>query len=78
MYRSELGIQEGEEAVMEQNQKGDLDIITNMYRKHKNHFQSKYCRESIKDRIVSTSKQYVRPDRGRQGSEECGVLPENA
>ena len=42
-------------------EKGDLDIITKMYRQQKNHFQSKDCRESIKDRIVSISKPYVRP-----------------
>lgn len=42
-------------------EKGDLDIITKMYRQQKNHFRSKDCRESIKDRIVSISKPYVRP-----------------
>ena len=42
-------------------EKGDLDIITKMYRQQKNHFQSKDCREIIKDRIVSISKPYVRP-----------------
>ena len=42
-------------------EKGDLDIITKMYRQQKNHFQSKDCRERIKDRIVSISKPYVRP-----------------
>ena len=42
-------------------EKGDLDIITKMYLQQKNHFQSKDCRESIKDRIVSISKPYVRP-----------------
>ena len=42
-------------------EKGDLDIITKMYRQQKNHFQSKDCRESIKDSIVSISQPYVRP-----------------
>lgn len=42
-------------------EKGDLDIITKMYRQQKNHFLSKDCRESIKDRIVSINKPYVRP-----------------
>ena len=42
-------------------EKGDLDIIIKMYRQQKNHFRSKDCRESIKDRIVSINKQYVRP-----------------
>ena len=40
---------------------GDLEIITKMYRQQKNHFQSKDCRESIPNRIVSISKPYVRP-----------------
>ena len=42
-------------------ERGDLDIITKMYRQQKKHFQSKDCRESIPDRIVSISKPYVRP-----------------
>ena len=42
-------------------EKGNLDIITKMYRQQKKHFQSKDCRESIPDRIVSISKPYVRP-----------------
>lgn len=42
-------------------EKGDFDIITKMYRQQKKHFQSKDCRESIKDRIVSINKPYVRP-----------------
>lgn len=48
-----------------------------MYRQQKKHFQSKDCRESIKDRIVSINKSYVRPivrgkevKRGRPFSEE--------
>lgn len=32
-----------------------------MYGQQKKHFQSKDCRESIKDRIVSINKSYVRP-----------------
>lgn len=58
-------------------EKVDLDIITKMYRQQKKHFQSKDCRESIKDRIVSITKSYVRPivgekevKRGRPFSEE--------
>ena len=42
-------------------EKGDLYIIIKMYRQQKNHFRSKDCRESIKDRIVSINKPYVRP-----------------
>ena len=42
-------------------EKGDLDIIIKMYRQQKNHFRSKDCRESRKDRIVSIDKPYVRP-----------------
>ncbi len=42
-------------------EKSDLEIITKMYRQQKNHFQSKDCRESIPNRIVSISKPYVRP-----------------
>jgi len=42
-------------------EKGDLDIITKMYRQQKSHFQSMDCRESIPNRIVSISKPYVRP-----------------
>ncbi|MDD7455990.1 MAG: transposase [Bacteroidales bacterium] len=42
-------------------EKGDLDVISKMYRQQKNHFRSKDCRESIKDRIVSINKPYVRP-----------------
>ena len=42
-------------------EKGVLEIITKMCRQQKNHFQSKDCRESIPNRIVSISKPYVRP-----------------
>ena len=36
-------------------------MFLKMYRQQKNHFQSKDCRESIPNRIVSISKPYVRP-----------------
>ena len=52
---------EGASKLLTVREKGDLDIITKMYRQQKNHFRSKDCRESIKDRIVSISKPYVRP-----------------
>ena len=42
-------------------EKGDLGIITRMYRQQERHFQSKDCRKSIKDRIASINKPYVRP-----------------
>lgn len=42
-------------------EKGDLDIITKMYRQQKKHFQSNNRRESIPDRIVSINKPYLRP-----------------
>ncbi|MCQ2564209.1 MAG: transposase [Mogibacterium sp.] len=42
-------------------EKNELDIITKMYRQQKNHFESRDCRESIPDRIVSINKPYVRP-----------------
>ena len=60
-------------------EKGDLDIITKMYRQQKNHFRSKDCRESIKDRIVSISKPYVRPIvRGKEAkSVEFGAKVNN-
>ena len=32
-----------------------------MYRQQKNHFENNSPRESVKDRIVSISKPYVRP-----------------
>ena len=52
---------DGADKLLTDREKGDLDIITKMYRQQKNHFRSKDCRESIKDRIVSISKPYVRP-----------------
>ena len=42
-------------------QKNDMDIITRMYRQQRNHFESDNPKESVKDRIVSISKPYVRP-----------------
>lgn len=38
-----------------------LDIITRVYRQQKNHFTSGDSRESIRNRIVSISKPYIRP-----------------
>lgn len=38
-----------------------LGIITKIYRQQRNHFESNDPRESIKDRIVSIHKPYVRP-----------------
>ena len=52
---------ENAESLLTVREKGDLEIITKMYRQQKNHFQSKDCRESIPNRIVSISKPYVRP-----------------
>ena len=42
-------------------QKSDMGIITRMYRQQKNHFDRNEPRESMKNRIVSISKPYVRP-----------------
>ena len=39
----------------------DMEIITKMYRQQKKHFDRNEARESVKDRIVSISKPYVRP-----------------
>ena len=39
----------------------DMEIITKMYRQQKKHFDRNEPRESVKDRIVSISKPYVRP-----------------
>ena len=52
---------EDSQSLLTSREKGDLEIITKMYRQQKNHFQSKDCRESIPNRIVSISKPYVRP-----------------
>ena len=60
-------------------EKGDLEIITRMYRQQKNHFRSKDRRESIPNRIVSISKPYVRPIvRGKEAkSVEFGAKVNN-
>ena len=42
-------------------QKSDIEIITKMYRQQKKHFDRNEPRKSVKDRIVSISKPYVRP-----------------
>ena len=42
-------------------QKRLISIITKVYRQQKTHFESKNHKESIKDRIVSINKPYVRP-----------------
>jgi hypothetical protein len=52
---------ENAQSLLTSREKSDLEIITKMYRQQKNHFQSKDCRESIPNRIVSISKPYVRP-----------------
>ena len=52
---------ENAQSLLTSREKGDLEIITRMYRQQERHFQSKDCRESIKDRIVSINKPYVRP-----------------
>ena len=49
------------ETLLTAREKGNLEIITKMYRQQKNHFQIKDCRESIPDRILSINKPYVRP-----------------
>ena len=52
---------ENAESLMTPREKGDMEIITKMYRQQKNNFRSGNGRESIPDRIVSISKPYVRP-----------------
>ena len=42
-------------------QKNDIEIIIRMYRWQKNHFEKNDPRESVRGRIVSVSKPYVRP-----------------
>ena len=51
----------GMEELLTSRQKSDIEIITRMYRQKKNHFENDDPRESVKDRIVSISKPYVRP-----------------
>ena len=70
---------ENAESLLTSREKGDLEIITKMYRQQKNHFQSRDCRESIPNRIVSISKPYVRPIvRGKESkSVEFGAKVNN-
>ena len=49
------------EKLLTARQKSDMEIITRMYRQQKRHFDRNEPRESVKDRIVSISKPYVRP-----------------
>lgn len=51
----------GAETLLTARQKSDIEIITRMYRQQRNHFENNDPRESVKDRIVSISKPYVRP-----------------
>lgn len=51
----------GVENLLTTRQKSDIEIITRMYRQQKNHFENNDPRESVKNRIVSISKAYVRP-----------------
>ena len=50
-----------EQEVLTVREQSTLGIITKVYRQQKNHFDNNDPRESIPDRIVSTSKPYVRP-----------------
>ena len=50
-----------EQEVLTVREQSTLGIITKVYRQQRNHFDSNDPRESIPDRIVSTSKPYVRP-----------------
>ena len=52
---------DGSEKLLTTREKNDINIITALFRQQKKHFQSKNCRESIPNRIVSISKPYVRP-----------------
>lgn len=51
----------GAEKLLTARQKSDIEIITRVYRQQKAHFENNNPRESVKDRIVSISKAYVRP-----------------
>ena len=51
----------GAEKLLTARQKSDMEIITVMYGQQMEHFESNNPRESVKDRIVSISKPYVRP-----------------
>lgn len=50
----------GAEKLLTASQKSGVEIITRMYRQQRNHFENNDPRESVKDRIVSISKPYVR------------------
>lgn len=50
----------GAEKLLTASQKSGMEIITRMYRQQRNHFENNDPRESVKDRIVSISKPYVR------------------
>ena len=52
---------ENAENLLTVREKSDSEIITRMYRQHKNHFRNNDSRESIPNRIVSLSKSYLRP-----------------
>ena len=67
---------ENAQSLLTPREKGDLEIITKMYRQQKNHFQSKGCRESIPNRIVSISKSYVRPIVRGQGEWDTDIFRE--
>ena len=67
------------ENLMTVREKGELEIITRMYRQQKRHFRSSDIRESIPDRIVSISKPYLRPIvRGKEVKGVAASLPEDA
>ena len=51
----------GVENLLTIRQKREIEIITRMYRQQRNHFEHNDPRESVKDRIVSISKPYIRP-----------------
>ena len=52
---------ENAENLLTVREKSDIEIITKMYRRQKNHFQNNDSRESIPNRIVSLSKPHLRP-----------------
>lgn len=52
---------ENAENLLTVREKSDLEIITRMYHRQKNHFRNNDSRESIPNRIVSLSKPHLRP-----------------
>ena len=52
---------ENAENLLTVREKSDLEIITRMYHRQKNHFRNNDGRESIPNRIVSLSKPHLRP-----------------